>query len=322
MRNKILPGLLMLMMFGLLIGCNNDHDGESFDHKQQILLSKYPNAQNLTWAKSLDNKYDIATFTIEKNRAAAKIDTVNVWFGDNNAMRLVKEEISFASLPASVKEAFGKAICRPLSGISDNSLINTRYSDPLIWDVDDIYLLEKDGATSYRIEMETVSSEEIEVVLIYDAQGILLKEYEVTETDDETPLEIPSNIMKWANDMFPGCEILDYEGEMEDGELEHELDLCHNNIIIEVELTEKDGNITVVELEYNYPNLDFLPTDVKEAAIEAINALEMYTIEDVCEIEMEVADNGDEEYEIELRNSNNEIEISITKDVDGIITVK
>lgn len=322
MRKKFLPGLLMVMLLGMLMSCNNDNDDVVADAKELILMNKYPNAQNLSWGKSADKKYDIATFTLPRTRAAV-LDTVNVWFGSNNDMRLVKEEISFDNLSADIKEAFDRAICRPLNGVSDNTLINTRYSDAKVWEVDDVYQLEKDGVVSYRIEMETVSSrkDEVEMVLIYDVQGILLNEYEAADDDDEAPLEVPAHILSWIEDNFAGSEILDYEQEDEDGEIEHEIDLKLDNIIIEVELSEVAGQITVTEIEYNFPSLNALPAAVKEKAIELIEALEAFTVADVCEIEMEVSEEDEEVYEIELRNADKEIELTIIRSADGTVTV-
>lgn len=322
MRKKFLPGVLMVMLFGLLMSCNNDNDDAVVDAKELILLNKYPNAQNVTWGKSADSKYDIATFTLARTRTALA-DTVNVWFGSNNDMRLIKEEISFDNLSADIKAAFDKAICRPLGGVSDNTLVNTRYNDPAVWEVDDVYQLEKDGVVSYRIEMETVSSRknEVEMVLIYDVQGILLNEYEAADDDDEAPLEVPAHILKWIDANFAGSDILDYEQDDEDGEIEHEIDLKSENIIIEVELTEVGGQLTIKEIEFNFPSLSALPVAVKEKAVELIDALDSFTVADVCEIEMEYSEEGEEVYEIELRNANDEIELTIIRNEDGTVTV-
>ena len=287
-------------------------------------MSKYPEAQNITRSKSADNKYDIANFTRPRSRSADNaLDTVNMWFGNNDAIRLIKEEVSFASLPVDVKAAFAKSICRPPFGISNESLIDTEYANPLVWEVDDVYMLDKDGAVSYRLELETVSAinPEVEVVLVYDVQGILLREYEAIDLDDIKPLEVPSNIVRWVEKFFPNSHILDYEMDEEDGEIEHELDLLQQNIVIEVELLEKGGVLTVEDLEFNYPNLDALPQAVRNAAIDVIDTLDVLTIDDVCEIEMEVKENGDEEYEIELRNGSHKYEICIIRDKDGVIAV-
>ena len=199
---------------------------DSFNTKQNILLSKYPNAQNVNWTKSADNKYDIAQFTLSKERSAANmLDQIDVWFGSNNAIRLIKEEISFSSLPMAVRDAFNRTICRPLKEISNQNLINTFYSNQQIWEIDDIYLLEKDGIISYRIEVETVSGikPEVEMVLVYDAQGILIREYEAFDFDDVKPLEIPENILRWIDENFPGSDILNYECDVDDDEIEHEI---------------------------------------------------------------------------------------------------
>ena len=323
MRRKFISSLLLSMLIGVFMSCNNDSEDFGVDAKQRILLSKYPNAQNVNWTKSSDSKYDIAKFTVAKTRTdESTLDTIRVWFGNNNDIRLIKEEISFKNLPTAVKTAFSRAICRPIDGVSDNSLIYTYYSDPAVWEIDDIYYLEKDGAVSYRIELETASSKnrEVEMVLIYDAQGVLLDEYEVMDDDDDYPLEIPGYIFDWVAEFFPNSIILDYEYDIEDGEIEHELDLSWNNIIVEIELVETAGKLFIEELEYKFPNLDTLPLVVKERAIELIDALDFFTIDDICEIEMEISKNGDEVYEIELRNSSKKIELRIVRNSDGLIT--
>ena len=325
MRKKILPNLWMLMLSVILFSCNNEQIDLGLDSKQAILMSKYPHAENLAWSKSDDKKYDIASFTLPKSRSTANTaDVVSVWFGGNDAIRLIKEEISFESLPQAVKVAFSKSICRPPYGISNESLLYTLYANPLVWEVDDVYLIEKDGALSYRLELETVSSikPEVDMVLVYDAQGILMKEYQAVEIDDVKPLEVPSYILQWVDDFFPGSHILDYEMDIEDGEIEHELDLLHQNIVVEVELIEKGGLLTIEDIEFNYPNLNALPQVIREVALDIIDSLDAFTIDDVCEIEMEMKENGDEEYEIELRNSSYKLEICIIRDKDGVIRVK
>ena len=208
-----------------------------------------------------------------------------------------------------------------MDGISNETLLNTRYSNSLVWEIDDVYLLEKDGAISYRIELETTSSikPEIDMALIYDRQGILLNEYEIMDRDELKPLEIPTNILQWITDHFPNSDVLDYECDIEDHEIEHEIDLLQNNIVIEIELIEVNGMLTIEEIEFNYPNLNSLPEDIRIIAIQKIEDLVNFTLEDICEIEMEIQENGDEEYEIELRNDMSEIEVSIIRDKEGVI---
>lgn len=325
MKKKILPNLLFLLLSLVMISCNDDNTDLGFDSKQSIIMSKYPTAQNLNWSKSPDNKYDIAHFTLPRTRNTAGIaDTVSIWFGTNNSIRLVKEEISFASLPAEVKASFAREICRPVNGISNEALLFTHYANTQLWEVDDVYLIEKDGALTYRLEMETTSSvkPEAEVVLVYDAQGILLREYEVMDFEDIRPLEIPVYISEWIDAHFPGSTVLDYEMDRDDDEIEHELDLLLDNIIIEVELLEKGGVLIVEEIEFNFPHLNALPLAIQDVVTEIIANLNGFTIDDICEIEMEIKENGDEEYEIELRNGNRKHEITIIRNTDGVISVK
>ncbi len=325
MTKKILLNLLTVTLSLFAVSCDNDLNFSDLDSKQSILLSKYPNAQDIQWSKCTENKYDIAKFTLAQTRTSASaLDTICMWFGNNNAIRLVKEEISFDKLPASVKASFLRTICRPAYSISNEALINSYYSDPQIWEIDDVYVIEKDGAISYRIEVETVSSikPEVEMVLIYNNQGILLREFEAFDYDDVKPLEIPNYILQWVSDHFPNSIILDYEYDRDDDEIEHELDLAYQNIIVEVELSEVNGILTVEEIEYNFPNIDTLPLAVRDAVIEVIGLLDFFTIDDICEIEMEITKNGDEKYEIELRNGNKKYEFSIIRDSNGNILMK
>ncbi len=325
-KRMYLAGLLMGI--GLIFSaCNNDNkkDYNAFAGKETVLLKKYPNAENITWRKSKDNKYDIATFTVARQVKADKNgNIVVVWFGTGDDIRLVNQEISFNILPAGVKNSFAKTRCNPVKGISDATLINTLYSDPQVWKIDDVYILERDGVVSYKIEAECVIAGKtgIEVDLYYDAQGILLKESEDTDDEDESPLEIPVIVKEWIVKSHKDADVVDYETEMEDEGIEHELDLKEGKIIIEVTLLENNGKLTVDELEYNYPDLNALPGDIMAKAKELLAALSNMTEEDIDEIEMIFDNGGNQVYKIELEKGDTEAVIEIVKDTEGKITGK
>ena len=69
--------------------------------------------------------------------------------------------------------------------------------------------------------------------------------------------------------------------DIEDGEIEHELDLLHQNIVIEVELIEKGGVLTIEDIEFNYPDLSALPILIRDFAIDIIDSLDAFTSDDV-----------------------------------------
>lgn len=317
MKTKLFILGFMIAVSSLFTACqDDDHTDNTLGNKEKVLLSKYPQAQNINWRKSKDNKYDIATFTLPFTKVvAANADTVQVWFGQNDNIRLTHQEISFNALPAAVKKSFGKTKCNPLKGLSDATLLNTSYQDTQIWEIDDVYKLERDGAVSYKIEMDALYKD-IEINLYYDEQGILLKEI-LDDDEEETPLEIPQSIKEWLDTNHKNAEILDYESDEEDHGKEHELDLKEGEIILEITLLEANGKLLLTEEEYNYPNLNALPDDVKNKALELLGTLTDITEEDIHEIEMEKEKNGNEVYSIELEKGNKEITIEITKDSQG-----
>lgn len=309
-----------LFLFGLLLAagavftaCNDDDGGNSTNgNKEKTLLAKYPQAQNINWTKSKDNKYDIATFILLRTRAA-DADTVQVWFGQDDDIRLANQEIPFNQLPAAVQSSFAKTKCNLPEGEIDKSLLKTLYSNSQLWETDDIYRLERDGAVSYKLEMEAVPSE-TEVNLYYDEQGILLKE--VSGDEEELPLEIPDNIREWITTNYKDAEILDYEADEEEGGTEYELDLKLERVVIEITLT---NDLQIKDEEYNYPDMDALHQDIKAKAQELLATLTGITEEDITEIEMEKEADGSEVYTIELEKGDREITLEIT-DNQGVIS--
>lgn len=317
MKTKLFILGLMIAVSSLFTACQDDDKADNtFSNKEKVLLSKYPQAQNINWKKSKDNKYDIATFILPGTKAiATNADTVQVWFGQNDNIRLAHQEISYNALPATIKKSFEKTKCNPLKGLSDATLLNTSYQDIKIWKIDDIYKLERDGAVSYKIEIDALNKD-IEINLYYDEQGILLKEI-LDDDEEETPLEIPQSIKEWIDANHKNAGILDYELDEEDHGKEHELDLKEGKIILEITLQETNGKLSLTEEEYNYPELNALPDDVKNKALELLGHLSDWNEEDIHEIEMEKEKNGNEVYTIELEKGEKEITIGIIKDSQG-----
>ncbi|MEG0498663.1 MAG: PepSY-like domain-containing protein [Alistipes sp.] len=293
--------------------CDNEDKVENFptlDSKAEVLMKKFPAAEGVYWHKSKDGKYDIATFKLAASRAAAK-DSVEVWFGDQDQMRLVDQEIAFTELPAEVQAKFNRT----------QSFFNKeQYSNTAFWTIDDVCKIERDNVVSYKIEVEGVKVE-TEVDLYYDALGILLKEMEDTDEGDseEKPLEIPENIMKWIQANYAKAEIVDYEAEVEDGVKIHDLDLKEGAVVIEIELIEKGAELIAIK-EFNYATVEALPLDVQAKLKEAFAKQTVFVLADVSDIEMMI-EAGDEVYSFELEKDNVESELQITKKSDGTFVI-
>ncbi|MEG2612060.1 MAG: hypothetical protein RR971_01020, partial [Alistipes sp.] len=155
----------------------------------------------------------------------------------------------------------------------------------------------------------------------FDEQGILLKEVEDKDEDeeDEAPLEIPANIATWINTNYPKAEVLDYESDVEEGVRYHELDLKEGVIIIEIELMEKGTELTAV-IEYNYPNAAALPADVLAKLQEVIDAQTVFALTDIEDIEMTI-EAGAEVYSFDFEKADAEAELEIIKNSDGTFVV-
>ncbi|MEG2614276.1 MAG: PepSY-like domain-containing protein [Alistipes sp.] len=310
---------MKLSILGLVLAacaftaCDSEDKVENFptpDAKTEVLMKKFPAAEGVYWHKSKDGKYDIATFKLAASRAAAK-DSVEVWFGDQDQMRLVDQEIAFTELPAEVQAKFNRT----------QSFFNKeQYSNTAFWTIDDVCKIERDNVISYKIEVEGVKVE-MEVDLYYDALGILLKEIEDADEDesDEAPLEIPENIMKWIQANYAKAEIVDYEAEVEDGVKIHDLDLKEGAVIIEIELTEKGAELIAIK-EFNYATVEALPLDVQAKLKEALAKQTVFVLADVSDIEMMI-EAGDEVYSFELEKDNVESELQITKKSDGTFVI-
>lgn len=317
MKTNLIFFALLLAVSVLLPACNDDDNNDgNYTTKEKTLLSKYPKAENITWKKSGDNKYDIATFTLPKVVKAALNDTVQVWFGQDENIRLVNQEISFSKLPELVQRSFEKTKCQPEKGNIGALLLNTLYADNGIWEIDDVCKLERDGVIAYKIEMEALA-QDVEIDLYYDEQGILTKE--TPDDGEETPLEIPISIKEWVQGHYPDTEILDYEMEEEKDGIEHEVDLKIGKIVLEIVLIEKNKQLEIVEEEYNYASLDDLPEKVVAKFRELLATETRVSEADIDDITME-KENGNEVYSIELEKGELEITIKVMKDSQSEIS--
>ncbi|MEG1955859.1 MAG: hypothetical protein RR066_07405 [Mucinivorans sp.] len=302
MKKQLIVLLIMVCTFA---ACNHN-DKDSFNRLDKLLLQKYPFATNIHWTNK--GKYSVASFWVPRSRAES--DSVAVWFGPDDQMDLIDEEIAFAELPIAVQEKFKK-----IKSKIDKQL----YSNTSFWVIDDVCKLERDGLLSYKIEVEAVADDDIEVDIYFDAQGVMLKEVQDIDEDTEEPFEIPDNVAKWITKNFPKADVLYYEAEQEGGVNIHELDLSDGAVIIEVELVEQ-GTDFIADVQFNYPNVDALPADVALKFKEVTAGQTLFSLADIVQLVMNRGEQG-EEFSCVFFNINGFGNLEIIKKSDGSFIV-
>ncbi|MDL2305822.1 PepSY-like domain-containing protein [Bacteroides sp. OttesenSCG-928-D19] len=149
---------MMLAVFALgsilFISCEKSDDINPDQIYKEALQSKYPDATRAEWEKK--KTYYVADCWSGKK-------DLEVWFNENAEWLMTETELARTELPTAITDA----------------LKATNYAD---WRIDDVDMLEyTNSSVVYVVEVEQKNKE---IDLYFSPAGELLKEVDVTYSDD------------------------------------------------------------------------------------------------------------------------------------------
>lgn len=176
----------------------NGGDGTDYTQAQEVLLSMYPNATDITWTTK--NGYYVADFNVTQTYTVSG-KTNSAWFDNVGEWFMTETEIAFTALPEAVKQAFAS-------------------SEYASFRVDDeVDMLSRTGVeTVYVIEVEgVVNGSDTDIDLYYDATGVLVKKVIGQNPDydygDYIPSKPAESIQSFISQKYPGSRIVDIDKE-------------------------------------------------------------------------------------------------------------
>lgn len=266
----LLFAFLAMFTTTTVLGCSDDDDNNSFEtlpaSVQKAFSNKYPDSRFEEWEKK--GGYYVIEFNNNNTEAEA-------WFNDDE-WQMTETDIRYNDLPAAVKTAFK----------------SSAYAD---WRVDDVDMVERlKMPTLYILDVE---KGKMEYELYYLEDGSLLKEIADSDNDDVYLPQVPAEITKAINTMYPGAVILDVE--MEKGM--YEAEIMYENIEREVVF---DHNF-----KWMYTKWDVRPSELSDAVLNYIQSTYPGYVVDDVEVYSTEADGI--YFQIELEKGNSEIEIRI-----------
>ncbi|MGL4229372.1 MAG: hypothetical protein ACRCR3_12135, partial [Tannerellaceae bacterium] len=158
---------------------------------------------------------------------------------------------------------------RTIPEIIQAAFAETIYSNATLWKVDDVDLETRfTGSTLeivYIVELESLTSKDLEAKLIFDTEGHLIFSREYQDTDDKNDKYIVSDrLIDAVHVLYPDAKIVD--AEYDDNKIEVDaiiVDEHHN--IIEIELVfDKDYKLISQKSEHEY-TFETLPIEFKDA---------------------------------------------------------
>lgn len=289
MKLKMYLALLAMGMLGLQ-SCDNDDDDLPYSDVPEAVRtafeSEFSNAANLKWeAKTVSQgQYYKAEF-FNKSDNSYKTE---VWYTPAGVWYMTETEMPYNSIPQAIKTSFE----------------SSEYSS---WKRDnEVERIERAGAATeviYIIEVE--SAQDVDMDLIYSADGILIKAINDDGDDDNDsylpnqPSEMTNAVKAFVEEKYPNARIVEIEKER-NGMIE--VDIIHENLHKEVTLS----------ADYQWISTSW---EVRILPISVTNAIDAsaysgYRIDDIDFVE---TPNGSY-YWIELEQGNKEVKVKITSD--------
>ena len=212
---KLNVGLFAFLLCGLLsfTSCSDDDDATNGATPNEQIVNafkkQFPNATEVKW--STRNGYSVASFRLAQNPTG---ETNEAWYEANGECPLTELEIpSFDQLPAKVQEGYNASIFGQEGWAID--------------DIDALYRLNM--ALVFKIEVEKAGQPDYD--LLFSEEGVLISaKVDNDDDDDNVPVIIPTAIREFVNQHLSGAELLDYD--KEDGELE--LEVSYQNHLMEL----------------------------------------------------------------------------------------
>lgn len=289
MKLKMYLALLVMGMIGLQ-SCNNDDDDLSLADVPQAVRTafenEFSNTANLKWETKTvsQGQYYKAEFN---NRSDNNYKT-EVWYNADGAWYMTETEMPYSAIPQAIKTSFE----------------SSEYKD---WKRDnEVERIERAGAATeviYIIEVE--SAQDVDMDLIYSADGILIKAINDDGDDDNgsylpnQPSEMTNAVKAFVEEKYPNARIVEIEKER-NGMIE--VDIIHENLHKEVMLS---ADYEWISTSWEVRILPITVTNAIDAS-----AYSGYRIDDTDFVE---TPNGSY-YWIELEQGNKEVKVKITSD--------
>ncbi len=267
----LLQKLSILVLILILVGCNDKK--KHFMPNQEVLESfnkSYPKASNVWWR--LYDNYDIANFKTDSMKQIA-------WYQNNGTEVLGEKELTMATLPIEVKDAFHSSV-----------YIGSKVS----W-VKEVNMLGVE--TQYAIG---ASKAGVDNTLYYNANGLFLKK-ETGNSSTILPQLIPTKVDEYIMDTYPDAKIMD-------------IDITFNTVSTFILNGEKRIHLHF-DNSYNlmYTASEIFIMLVPQVVMNAVQEqYDSYTIEDVLELKYT---NGSINYQFELLSQANQLITAIYNSV-------
>lgn len=203
---------LLLLIAGLTVACSDD-DKDDFklvsDATVAAFAKDFPGASDMKWEKK--KGYFVVDFYME-----SRTREMEAWYDNAGKLYVTERDITHKELPAAVITALG----------------SSKYAD---WAIDDIDEISREGfETIYVIEVEKGKEE---VDLVYNAEGVLLREIVegagTGDAGDYIPANLPAAIQSYLQTNHPNAKIVDVDKEKTHWEVE----IVENRVKKEIKFT-------------------------------------------------------------------------------------
>lgn len=289
MKLKMYFALLAMGFIGLQ-SCDNDDDdlpGSKVPEAVRTAFNdEFSNTANLKWeAKNISQgQYYKAEF----NNKSDNSYKTEVWYTPAGVWYMTETDMPYSAIPQAIKTSF------------ESSEYSTWRRD------NEVERIERAGATTeviYIIEVE--SAQDVDLDLIYSADGILIKAINDDGNNDNgsylpnEPSEMTNAVKAFVEEKYPNARIVEIEKE-KNGTVE--VDIIHDNLHKEV----------LLSADYEWISTSWEVSILPVTVSNAIDASQYkgYRIDDIDFVETPTGSF----YWIELEQGNKEVKVRITSD--------
>lgn len=274
-----LAALAALALF-VFTACDDDDD----DYKPESVVTtafkaKYPDAKKVSWSDQ--GSYKKASFLLYNH-------DVEAWFDAGGTWVMTETDINYEELPVAVRNAYQASPYYQL------------------WGIDDIEMLERlDMATVYTLVVQ--QNENTYRTLFYDANGILVKEYEGDDVPG-TPVVLSGTVKNFLAQRYPNAAIVNAH-QVDNGGLD--VEIMDNSRVKEVQFN-KEQNWIMTKWQVAEP-------EVPRAVMNVLggSAYAGYTVDS---IHYYVYPSGTEYYHFVLKKTGSN-DLSVNIDPDGNLVI-
>ncbi|MEF9923397.1 MAG: hypothetical protein RR061_04485 [Muribaculaceae bacterium] len=287
--------LLLVAVVIFFAACSNDNNSQEPTNVpkavNEAFKKQFPKATNVKW--TMKKNYHVASFDLSLNgRAVTNANDVNeAWYTDAGICGLSELELS--------KEEFEKSYAAVFASWKALNYINEGYL------IDDIDLLQRSDNSNDKVIKLEIEKGDLERELFFTLDGVLVKDVEDVESDEDDNLPCPQVLTDYVNLHYKGAMIVDFEQDSETNTYEVEILITLSGINIEKELSFND--------KYEFIGAEIDIDD--EMLVQLLKKI--LTPEEIAKIAEITGESDIEEWDIEItENKAGEITISV-ENIDG-----